>query len=219
MEKKERKELSVSNLDRVLRALDRGDIEEAKECVKKMEKEAKHSHDTMVNFVWILLTYIGEKYGDKEVIKALQFRHVRVEQDQKRMLTMSPEEAIRHKLMIHRGHHSRMTLIEEKDRFVLKLDPCNTGGRLMREEIKKMKGNIGRTKKAHPESWNRSGVSYYCVHCAQNSIVSMERGAPHPTWIYERSDSPGAPCYQYYYKSTEDVPEKYFEELGLKKSK
>lgn len=217
MEQEELKELSMSNLNKVLRAIDRGDIEEAKECVKRMEKEAKHSHDTMVNFVWILLTYIGEKYGDEEVIKALRFRHDHVEQDQKRMLTMEPEEAVRHKMMIHRGHHSNKMLAEEKERFVLRLDPCNTGGRLMREEMKKLKGNIGRTRKAFPESWKRSGVSYYCVHCAQNSIVSVEKGAPHPTWIYERSENPEDPCYQYFYKRTEDVPEKYFEELGLKK--
>lgn len=100
MEQEELKELSISNLDKVMRALDRGDIEEAKECVKRMEKEANHSHDTMVNFVWILLTYIGEKYGDEEVIKALRFRHDHVEQDQKSMLTMEPEEAVRHKAMM-----------------------------------------------------------------------------------------------------------------------
>ncbi|MDI7261650.1 MAG: hypothetical protein QME90_17260 [Thermodesulfobacteriota bacterium] len=219
MNKKELEELSLSNLDKVLRALERGDIEEAKECVKVMEKEAKHAHDTMVNFVLILLAYIGEKFGDEEVVKALRFRHDHLEQDQKRMLNMGPEDAVRHKAMIHRAHHSHISLTEEKERFVLKLDPCNSGGRLMREELKKLDGNVGRMKKSFPESWNRSRVSYYCVHCAQNSIISVERGAPHPTWIYERSDNPEGPCYQYYYKSTEDVPEKYFKELGLKKGK
>ena len=41
MDKKESKELCVSNLDKVLRALNEGNIEEAKTCAKTMEKEAK----------------------------------------------------------------------------------------------------------------------------------------------------------------------------------
>jgi hypothetical protein len=116
--------------------------------------------------------------------------------------------------MIHRAHHSNITLTEEKDRFVMKLDPCNSGGRMLRKGL-----DLGKTKKAIPESWSRKGISYYCTHCAFHSITSVKKGAPHPTWIYERSDDPAAPCYQYCYKTTEAVPEKYFKELGLKKPK
>jgi hypothetical protein len=218
MDKEELKELSLSNLDKVLRALDKGDIEEARKCAITMEKESKQMHDVMVNFASILLTYIGKNFGEDEIPKAMHFRHETVEKDQKKMLTMTAEDAVRHKAFIHRGHHSTATFTEEKDRYVLKLHPCNSGGVVLRQDVEKP-GFLGRVKKGIPESWSRPGVSYYCLHCAQNSIVSMERGAPHPTWICERSDDPLGPCYQYYYKRTEDVPEKYFEELGLKKPK
>jgi hypothetical protein len=216
MKKEELEELSMSNLDKVLRALDKGDIKEAKQCAITMEKEAKMMHDVMVNFASILLTYIGKTFGEEEIAKALRFRHDTVERDQKKMLSMDPEDAVRHKALIHRGHHSTATFTEEKDRYVLKLNPCNSGGLMLRQDVEKP-GNLGRIKKGVPESWSRSGVSYYCMHCAGNSIVSVERGAPHPTWICERSDDPMGPCYQYFYKRTEDVPEKYFTELGLKK--
>jgi hypothetical protein len=219
MDKKELKELGMSNLKKTLRALDEGHVEEAKKCLQTMEKEAKHAHDLMVNFVWTLLTYIGKNYGEDEVIKALRFRHSCQEQVAERMLGMTPENAVRFKTMIHRAHHSNMTLIEEKDRFVLKLDPCNTGGRMRREGLDKPPINLGKVKDAYPESWGKQGVSYYCVHCALHSIMSVEKGAPHPTWIYRYPDDPNEPCYQYCYKRTEDVPEDYFEELGLKKPK
>ena len=105
MEEKELKELGMANVDKVLRALDRGDLEGAKQCVLTMEKEAKHSHDLMVNFIWILLTYIGNTYGDDEVFNALRFRHSVQDQVAERMLGMSPEDAVRFKTMIHRAHH------------------------------------------------------------------------------------------------------------------
>lgn len=212
MEDRELKELGMANVDKVLRALDRGDLEEARQCVLTMEKEAKHAHDLMVNFVWILLTYLGNTYGDDEVFKALRFRHSVQDQVAERMLGMSPEDAVRFKTMIHRAHHSKMTVTEEKDRYVLRLDPCNTGGRMLREGLK-----LGKTKKGMPESWNEAGVSYYCAHCGLHSIIGVEKGAPHPTWVYQRPDKPEAPCYQYCYKTTEAMPEKFFKELGLKK--
>jgi len=217
MDKRELEELSMSNLAMVLQALDEGNIEEARKRVIRMDDEAKRMHDTMTNFASVLLTYIGETYGDEEVVKALRFRHEHVEQDQKNMMTMSPEEAVRHKALIHRGHHSQVTVTEEEDRFVLKLDPCNTGGRLMLEDSRKPSTPFGKVKKPIPESWKRLGISYYCVHCAQNSIVSVEKGAPHPICIYERPKNPNEPCYQYFYKRTGDVPNKYLKELGLKK--
>jgi len=212
MDAKELKELSMSNLDKALRALDEGKIEEARKYAQVMEKEAKHAHDIMVNFVWILLTYIGKNFGEDKIVEALHFRHSVQEQVAERMLGMSPEDAVRFKTMIHRAHHSNITMTEEKDRYVMKLDPCNTGGRMLREGL-----DLGKTGKAIPESWNRKGISYYCMHCAFHSIISVEKGAPHPTWVYDRSDNPAAPCYQYCYKTTEAVPEKYFGELGLKK--
>ncbi len=219
MENEELKELSMSNLDKLLRALDEENIEEAKQCARTMEKEAKHAHDMMVNYVWTLLTYIGNNYGDEEVIKALRFRHSCQAQVAERMLGMSPEDAVRFKTMIHRAHHSNMTLTEEEDRFVLKLDPCNTGGRMLREGLDKPPVNLGKVKTGIPESWNRPDVSYYCAHCGLHSIIGVEKGAPHPTWIYRCPENPQDPCYQYCYKRTEDVPEEYFEELGLRKRK
>ena len=88
---------------------------------------------------------------------------------------------------------------------------------MLREGLDKPPVNLGKIRKGVPESWNKSGISYYCAHCAVHSIMSVEKGAAHPTWIYKCPENPQDPCYQYCYKRTEDVPEKYFEELGLKK--
>ncbi len=217
MDQKELTELGTSNLDKVLQALDRGDIAAARAHALTMENEAKHAHDIMVEFVCVLLTYIGKNYGDEEVVKAMRSRHSGQPQVAERMLGMSPEDAVRFKTMIHRAHHSKLTLTEEEDRYVLKLDPCNTGGRMLREGLDRPPVNLGRFQSKMPETWNQTDVFYYCGHCAMHAITGVQKGAPHPTWIYNRPKKPGDPCYQYCYKRTRDVPEEYFSELGLKK--
>lgn len=217
MDQIELTELATSNLDKVLQALDRGDTAAARAHALTMEKEAKHAHDIMTEFVCVLLTYIGKNYGDEEVVKALRSRHSGQPQVAERMLGMSLDNAVRFKTMIHRSHHSRMVLTEEKDRYVLKLDPCNTGGRILREGLDKPPVSIGKFQKNRPETWNQTDVPYYCGHCAIHAITGVEKGAPHPTWIYDRPKNPADPCYQYCYKRTQDVPEKNFSELGLKK--
>jgi hypothetical protein len=217
LDPKELKELAMSNLDKVLEALDRGDIGEARKQALIMEEEAKHAHDLMVEFVCVLLTYIGKNYGEEEVVKAMRSRHGGKPQVAERMLGMSPEDAVRFKTMIHRAHHSKMTLTEEEDRFVLKLDPCNTGGRMLRDGLDKPPVNLGKFQKKLPETFNQTDVLYYCGHCAMHAIMGVQKGAPHPTWVYRRPQNSQDPCYQYCYKKTRDVPEEYFNELGLKK--
>lgn len=51
IDQKELKELSMSNLDKVLMFLNEGNIEEAKNCAKTKKKEAKRFHDLMANFI------------------------------------------------------------------------------------------------------------------------------------------------------------------------
>lgn len=217
MDQSELAELGKSNLDKLLEALERGDLAAARSHALTMEEEAKHAHDIMTEFVCVLLTYIGRNYGDDEVVKAMRSRHSGQPQVAERMLGMSPEDAVRFKTMIHRAHHSRITVTEETDRYVLKLDPCNTGGRILRERLDQPPVSIGRFRKRLPETWSETDVPYYCGHCAMHAIMGVEKGAPHPTWVYDRPKNAADPCYQYCYKRTQDVPERYFTELGLQK--
>ena len=217
MDPKELKELSQSNLDRALEALDQGRVEEAKGFLRKEKEETKHCHDLMVDYVWTLLTYIGKTFGEEEVNKALEFRHSVQKQVAERMLGMPPEDAVRFKAKVHRGHHSTFTLTEEPDRYVMRLDPCNTGGRMMRLRMDEPPIGLLRTKEPHDWTWGKKDISYYCAHCSMHEIQGVEKGAPHPTWVFECPEKPDDPCIQYCYKTTEAVPEKYFTRIGKKK--
>ena len=217
MDPRELKELSRSYLDRAIEAMDDGHIEKAKDLLETQRVETKNCHDLMVDYVWTLLTYIGKHYGEEGVHKALEFRHGVQKQVAERMLDMSPEDAVRFKAKIHRGHHSVFTIVEEPERYVMRLDPCNTGGRMLRQRMDQPPIGLLCTKEPHNWTWNKEDVSYYCAHCAMHEIQGMEKGAPHPTWVFECPENPDDPCVQYCYKRTEYVPEVYFERIGKKK--
>ena len=111
-----------------------------------------------------------------------------------------------------RDPYSNITITEEPDRYVVKLDPCRSGGRLRRTK------SVGTTKKAYPWSWSRSGVCYYCCHdCLLMEIIPIElRG--YPIAVFEYSDNPQDPCVQFYYKRPELIPEEYFTRVGKTKT-
>lgn len=104
-----------------------------------------------------------------------------------------------------------ITVTEDPDRYVMKLDPCGSGGRLMRTRTYQM------TKKAYPWSWSKSGISYFCTHCAILwQIIPIElRG--YPIKIVLPPEKPEDPCFHLFYKKPESIPEEYFTMVGKTK--
>ena len=101
-----------------------------------------------------------------------------------------------------------LIVTEEPDRYVMKLNPCGTGGRLRRTR------KVGSTKKAYPWSWSKSGVCYYCTHCCVfQEILPIEmRG--YPICVTQYTDDPKEPCVHLYYKKPELIPDEYFTRIG-----
>jgi hypothetical protein len=120
----------------------------------------------------------------------------------------SVEESLQRLAETHRGYFSNITITEEKDKYVMRLDPCGTGGRLRRSKT------LATTTKAHPWSWGKSGVCLYCTHCCLMwEIIPIEvRG--YPVKITTYSDRPEDPCIHLFYKRPELIPEEYFRMIG-----
>ncbi len=129
-------------------------------------------------------------------------------------------------LRSHRGgprQDGALEIIEEEDRISIKMDPCGSGGRMRRGDpvdgspsrIGKPY-NFGATRQAYPWSWNKTGVPYYCLHCAVNEILPIEWGG-HPLWVTGYSDDHQAPCYWHFYKQPDLIPEIYYTRLGFQK--
>jgi hypothetical protein len=201
-------ELSIPTFALVRRAMQAGKLDEAIELLEYGEQEDTQIHDALVRTIDAFCRYIAENFGEDEIPKAFRL-----------MLYKSAEEWLKTpetKDLLQRSHHGNFTITEEPDRYVVRCDPCGSGGRLRKTS---KPGTIGVTKKGYPWSWGKAGVPYYCCHCClMHDIIPTEiRG--YPVRITNPGDKPDDPCIHYYYKKPELIPEEYFTRIGMKKPK
>jgi len=205
-------ELAIPTWDLIRKAIKAGKINKALAFIDYASFEAKQMHDILADFPDVALTYIAERCGEDEIIKVLHKRYFN--RAKKFILTIKePREALERLVEQQRAHFSNFSVHEEVDRYVVRTDPCGSGGRLRR--IK----NVGVTKKAYPWSWNKKSIPYYCCHCCVYfEILPIElRG--YPIRVHEISERPEDPCIHYYYKSPELIPEKYYDRINIIKTK
>ncbi len=102
-------------------------------------------------------------------------------------------------------HQGKFRIEEEDDRFVFILDPCGSGGRLLREEMNKDMFHYGTElapmiKEKHNLTFQRENFPLYCVHCASGNRDQF-RGNPLIFVVDGHAQMRrGMPCRQYVWK-------------------
>jgi hypothetical protein len=202
-------ELTIPTLALVREAIKAGKVDEALTFLDYSYSESKTLHDSLVSFVDYLLTYIAS-FDEERVYNVLRERQEPVI---RRWLseTPGPRESLQRGIELQRGHGGNCKIIEEPDRYVVTCDPCGSGGHLRRTK------DVAVVKKAYFWTWNRSNISFYCIHCCVMwEILPIElRG--YPIRINLVGDRPEDPCIHLYYKQPESIPEEYF--TRIEKSK
>jgi hypothetical protein len=119
-------------------------------------------------------------------------------------------------------------LVETDDRYILRFDPCGSGGRTIRGDT--IEGTPARTEEPYnwsvsqePHTWNHGqvGVCHYCTHC----IYLMEdipiRRFGYPVRVIDppvqgATEPDGGPqkCQWQMFKDPTQVPEEYYERAG-----
>ena len=187
------------------------------------KNEGQHWHNASNDFWAGLITYVGANFGEQEVEK--MWREVFASAVFGwSALTRTPkaEERVYAAAEIWRAHYvdeGELKIWEEKDRYVMFLNPCPTGGRQRKEGKLKPPYNLGRTSKGYPWSWNRPEIPWYCAHCAivQAGLMPLEAFG-YPIRVQKYPGDPDDPsCTLMFYKKPELIPEEYFEIFGHKK--
>lgn len=217
-------EVGASTLKNAFAAMDRGDPVEAKRIVEYARLEWQVVHDMYVNWSWSFFTYIAETYGEAELENAMRFvlgsyykdRYDKVmASDINTQLQLSVEGLRGH--LMGPGRQGEIEVTEEEQRFKLTLNPCSSGG-VARQRVEsgqeKNPQLYGFSQEAHPWTWGREGVCYYCAHCAMvNEVMAIENYG-HPMRITEYPKKAEDPCVWYIYKDPKDIPAEYYERVG-----
>lgn len=202
-------ELSVPTWDLIAKAIKAGKTAEALEFLDYAREESDRNTASLAAFTEGVVAQLAS-FGEEEVEKNFRQRYY---QGVVEMVAANPtvEEILQRCTEAERSHHANFAVKEEADRYVVRYDPCGTGGRLRR--IKP----LGVTRKAYPWSWSKSGVPYYCTHCCirWEQIPIELRG--YPLRINLCGDRPEDPCIQLFYKKPELIPEEYFTRIGKTK--
>ncbi len=206
----EPKELAISNWDLLREAIQSGKTDDALEMVDYLGLLDKEPglHD----FCSKLLTHIADLTGEEEVMKIWYERSLPIMQA---WLAATPgvAESLYRCIELQRSHQvGTFTVTEEIDRYVVSYGFCHSGGTVRRGS------NVGKTKKAYPWSWSKTGVPYYCIHCCLRwEIIPIElRGYPVRITLF--NENPEGPCVHLFYKKPELIPEEYFAKVGKTKT-
>ena len=202
-------ELAIPNWDLASEAMKAGRTEESLEFLEYARDGSKRNNDSLVSFAELVLTHLAT-FGEEEAMKILRQRYYPAMKEWL-SVTHGVEESLQRCTETQRCHHGDFAIAEEPDRYVVRYDPCGTGGRLRRTR------SVGTTKKAYPWSWGKAGVPYYCCHCCLCFEIIPIELCGYPSMVVLIGDRPEDPCIHLFYKKPELIPEEYFARVGAKK--
>ncbi len=222
--------LGVAPHDRCLTALESGDVESAVDWLDRMRLEFKNPHEILVAWVQDLLSYCAATWGEEAVLETILHTHQSIWGDRYAAWDqMTPWEKVALTVEGMRGGHfsgarrrGDVIVREEEDRFVIAFDPCGSGGVLRRGDPETGSGpypvtDHGVNKEPHLWTWQKTGVHWYCSHCA----IAMEwlpgRRRGHPLRPLDHTLDHHAPCVWYVYKDETQTRDYHYPRTGLVK--
>jgi hypothetical protein len=224
-------DLGVPTQDQLVQAIDEGRLDDAKRLAGYMVTEGKSLHDLFCDWVWDMQTQIAKRWGEDavgDVLRSSQETWM-LRRSWKGFLGMTVPERVAVTAEIMRAHHGgpkqdgALGITEDEHRFSIRMDPCGSGGRMRRgDPVDSTQSRLGApysfgvTQQPHDWSWGRTGVPYYCTHCAMNEILPMEWGG-HPLWVTDFEPDASKPCHWHFYKTAEAIPEAYYTRVGRTK--
>jgi hypothetical protein len=217
-------ELSRPTMDRVVEAIDAGDLDRARALCDEMRHEWRFLHDAMAEMLLGLITFIQRRCGEDAVAEAWEasLEHG-WRRDVGRILERERKEIVRALAATWRAHSTSgvgpkagaFTISEDDEKVTFSMHPCGSGQRLW--QLGKYEGEnaYGVTERAHDWSFGRKDFPLYCTHCSfLNELLPIKwYGLPiypsHPPEDFDHD-----PCVWHWYKDPADIPAGYWERYG-----
>jgi len=201
-------------------ALAAGDADVASELIDKAVAQWSQLKDYSINWITVLLTFIGEEMGEEAVERALRKtgdEFVRPRRDTGTDWGSLPA-SVRAKV-ITRAMLANMgeVEVEEDDEKIVLSFTCGSGGMLI-------DGGHYEGDHAYLTLRERSGRTFmrdelwvYCAHCSVNNEIQPVEWGETPTSIEYPPHRPGERCVHHIYKDVADVPVEAYERIDKDK--
>lgn len=217
-------EFGIAPLNTLKKDIEGGEFEQAKQSLERLWLEFKIPHDVLVAWINEMLAYLADK-TEQSVLDSILETHQSIWGDRyEHWDKMTPWEKTALTVEGMRGHLSGearkgdVLVTEEHDRFVMAFDPCGTGGVMRRGDPETGRGaykTSGMNRESHEWTWGKTGVHWYCSHCA----IAMEwlpgRRRGHPLRPLDHTLDHDAPCIWYVYKDEKQTRAYHYPRTGL----
>ena len=214
--------------DKLVKKLKEEGNTEALELFNEYKNDKKRFHDFGGGFINIILGYVQKYGGDEVVWKNMQdyarygyppFINKYIEALEKG--EAGPEDFPLEEFLINRAkvweknHDNLMRWEEDDEKVTLTLDPCESGGQVVRDTPAE---KIAGTGEAHTWCYNKKGFPIYCLNCTTMWEFGWYEWFGWPIIIFEVPEigSKGK-CVHTIYKDPKKIPDSYYKKRGLKR--
>jgi len=215
--------MSRPTMERAVEAIDRGELERARQLCEEMKVESQFMHDMLVDGVAGLISYVQDKLGDEGVEEAWEYSLERGWKPTVEAIDRSDRRFIAQALAATWRAHSTsgvgpqpgaFEITEDEEKLTFTMNPCGSGQRLVRLG-RYGEGGDGTTAEAHSWSYGREGFPLYCTHCAFMNEALPIRWIGYPVYPSDPpQDFHADPCTWYWYKDPADIPERHYARHG-----
>lgn len=216
--------LKFSNIDKAYQILKTGPMNSISELIKCNEKDWRTTHDFFLLWITLFEGCVYRHYGIQYLEYLVEYTYLPVFNTAYKIFgSLDDINSLNLLSETWHYHQSEFTVHEEDDRFVFKMAPCGSGGRLNSKKI--CKGNIkygGTLELINTPSkctFSQAGFPIYCTHCAISNADQFN-GKPRIFIIDGKSTADlNKSCIQYLYKkrAMDKIPVYLLNQVGQSK--
>lgn len=231
----------LGEVDAFVAATESEDVERAAELLDEFVETWRRCHDRDVDHISGMMNEVVQRFGEPAIgpmydhllVPWFEARYSQFDVDQHpwvEALTVNmlvAFEAMRGHLC-GPGRRGDIEFEDLEDRYVLRFDPCGSGGRITRgDDVEgtppRMEAPYDWPVTQEPAAWNHGepGVCVYCAHCIVLTEIMPIDAFGYPVRVvdpprYRQSGPDGAPakCSWTMFKDPGAVPEEYYARVG-----
>jgi hypothetical protein len=175
-------EMEKLTVDRVVEAIDQGNLEGAKKLARRMYNEFLSMHDLYRDWTVATLSFVGGRFGDKVLEEAMDAGVKAWWGPNLEKMPQEPEALRAGVKMFAAGikaHLQPLHIEEDDEKIVMQMRPCGSGGRLVLERKYEGPDAMYTVRGSQLLTYGREDFPVYCSHEPLMELQDIKsHGAP-----------------------------------------